>query len=466
MAKILIINPTFEHFAGWEHNLGNITVMKCAIKTLRESIPESEISTLIQLSDHYAKQIGTKVIKRKTQKLKSFSPWYSLRSFIDLVRALVWAILYRYLKVDIRLIISGKKLKEFSKADIVLHLGLNDYSSDFGTRGVIEHSKDLLIAWLLKKPLVIYAESLGPFSSRFTSWLAKYTLNKVTLITVREEISYCYLHQLGIGKPAIHLTADLAFLLEPASRKRVNKIFLSEGIDKCHYPLIGLTISAGAAFEEQISKSKKIAIISSVYTSARYILPEQVIKALWSVINKTDTFKRFYSSHITRLEIVEDIISFVIEKYGARVVLIPHVEQKDTLIKDRDLSHHVYQAVKYSDKIKAITGCYSPEEFKGIIGQCDLYITVRMHTSIAAMSQYVPTILILNPKEHRRGVIRMLGQERYLCNTFSKDELIPIIEEVWSNRDKIRCEMKSRIKNIKEASLQNAELVKTLLLTS
>ncbi|MFC1947590.1 polysaccharide pyruvyl transferase family protein [Chloroflexota bacterium] len=463
MAKILIINSTFEHFTGWEHNLGNITVMQCAIKALKGSLPNAQISTLIQLSDNNAEQWGTRVIRRKSLTLKSFSPWYSIWSFLNLVRASVWAILYRYLKVNIRFIIFGKKLREFYEADLILHLGLNDYSSDFGTRGVVEHSKDMLLAWLLRKPVVVYAESIGPFTTNFTSWLAKYTLNKVTLITVREEISYRYLRELDISKPPVHLTADLAFLLEPASKSRIEEIVTDEGIVKYNNPLIGLTISAGAAFEEESGKSIKLSIIASLYTTARYILPEPVIKALWALIKKTSAYNSFYFRHIMRLETAEDLISFLIEKYGARVVLIPHIEQKGTLIEDRELFQHVYQEAKYPDKITSITGYYSPEEFKGIIGRLDFYITVRMHTSIAAMSQYVPTILVLKPEEHRRGVIRMLGQEKYLCNRFSTDELIPKIEQVWINRNKIRKELESKMQKIREAALYNTELVRELM---
>lgn len=461
--KILIINSTYEHFRGWEHNLGNVAVMPLTIQTIRELMPNVELSTFIQLGETTSEQWGVRVVRRKAFSLKPFSLWQSIKSSSDLFQISLWAALHKYFNLNIEPLISSRKLKEFSEADIILHLGLNDYSSDFGTWGVIEHSKDILLGVLLGKPVVMYAESIGPFRTRLTSWLAKFTLNRVALITLREEISGAYLQKLGVNEPPIHLTADPAFLLKPTSKNRVEEILLAEGIDSHRKPLVGITISSGVNLEEAKKGSKYLALIVSVYSLVRCILPEKMIKIIWGIVKQTRYYTLFESSHVAQVDSINDLIDFLIDKLKANIIFIPHMQQKGTLFDDPQISWEICQSAKCPDRAKPITGFYSPEELKGIIGQCDLYITVRMHASIAAMSQYVPTVLVLKNEEHRRGVIKMLGQEKYVCNSLTLEELVPKIDEAWASRGKIRRELASKIPKIKEAALLNTTLVKELL---
>ena len=46
--------------------------------------------------------------------------------------------------------------------------------------------------------------------------IAKFLLKRMALITLRERISKQHLEELGITNVPIYLTADSAFLLEPA----------------------------------------------------------------------------------------------------------------------------------------------------------------------------------------------------------------------------------------------------------
>ena len=462
MVKILIINPTFEHTYECEGNQGTRAIMSCTVKSLQEVIPQAEISTLIQFSDEFADDHKIRVVRNKIFSFRPFSFWQSLLASLNVVLASLWNILHS-LKMNGEFLLHSRKLREFQNTDVIIHLGTNLYGEDFGIRGFVEHSKEILLAILLKKPMVIYAESIGPFNSPLSKFVVKLLLNKVNLITLREEVSRECLTELGVKNSSIYVAADPAFLLKPASEEKITEILNDEGIEISTRPVIGMTLSSATNLKQKTKKSKIVALINLIYMLGRYFLPETVIKGILSVFKRFGYIERFQTKYITQIT-DSNIIDHIIESLDADVVIIPHI-RREGIFEDSNIAQETRHLTKNQDRITVIQNIYTSEELKGIIGKCDMFISSRMHAAIAAMSQCIPTILIPVSQRHQ-GIMRMMGQEKYVCNRFTIGEVIPKVENAWSNRDKIRCEMKSRIEEIKEASLRNAELVWTLLLTS
>jgi colanic acid/amylovoran biosynthesis protein len=460
--KILIINSTFEHTYECEGNQGTRAIMICTVKSLQESIPQAELSTLIQFSDEFATDQNIRVIKRNLFSYRPFSFWQSLLTSLNLLFAVLWYMLHS-LKMNGKFLFRSRKLKEFQNADIIIHLGTNLYSEDFGTRGFLEHSKDILFALLLKKPIVMYAESIGPFNSIMSKSIAKGLLNKVNLITLREEVSQKYLMELGVNKPPVYVTADPAFLLKPATESRITEILKAESIESTVRPVIGITLSSATNLKEATRKSRVVALINQIYMLARYFLPESVINCLLGIFKHVGYYSSFKTRYVTRIEMTS-IIDHIIDNLNVDIMLIPHI-RREGIFEDNDIAWEIRRAAKNRDRIKVIRNIYTSEELKGIIGMCDMLISSRMHAAIAAISQCIPTVLVPVSQRHH-GIMEMTGQGKYICKGFTFDEVIPKVEEVWSNRENIRSEMQSRIRKIQEASLLNAELVKTLLLAS
>jgi len=364
------------------------------------------------------------------------------------------------LKINGKILLCNRKLKEFQNTEIVIHLGTNLFGEDFGIRGFIEHSKELLLAIIMKKPIVMYAESIGPFSNILSKFIAKKLLNKVNLITLREEVSRQYLTELGVNKPPIFVTADPAFLLKPATESRITEILKAEGIKTGDRPVIGVTLSSTTNLKEETKKSIVAALVSFIYMLGRYFLPEIAIKGIFQTLKRFGYFERFKSKYITRVE-VSNIIDHIIDTLNVDIMIIPHIYQEG-IYNDKDTAQEIQHLAKNQDRINVIQNVYTSKELKAVIGICDMYISSRMHAAIAAMSQCIPTILIPFSQRHH-GIMRMAGQEKYVCDRFTFDEIIPKMEDAWANREPIKHELQFRIKEIQEASLRNAELVKTLL---
>jgi len=312
----------------------------------------------------------------------------------------------------------------------------------------------------LKKPIVMYSESIGPFNNALSKFIAKSLLNKVNLITLRDEVSREHLVGLGVKKTPVCLTADPAFLLKPTSEDRISEILSSEGVKTGTRPVIGVTLSSTTNLKEETKKSIILALVSFIYMLSRYFLPESIIKIALRIFKSIGYFDRFKSRYVTQIE-ESIIIDHIIENLDVDITIVPHI-RREGIFDDSNTAQEIRREAKNQGRIKVIQNIYTSEELKGIIRTCDMFISSRMHAPIAAMSQCIPTILIPVSQRHH-GIMRMMGQEKYVCNSFTFDEVIPKVEDAWSNRETIKLEMQSRIKDIQEASLRNSELVRDLL---
>jgi polysaccharide pyruvyl transferase WcaK-like protein len=133
-------------------------------------------------------------------------------------------------------------LKECTKADIVIVEGGDGLTDERGISFSIKQNFSLLLVTFMKKPVIIFPSSVGPYNTKFTRFLARLSLNRVKSITAREEITKNYLQEIGIKSP-VYFTADAAFILKPAPHERMQDILSMEGISKDNGLLIGMNIS-------------------------------------------------------------------------------------------------------------------------------------------------------------------------------------------------------------------------------
>lgn len=87
-----------------------------------------------------------------------------------------------------------------------------------------------------------------------------------------------------------------------------------------------------------------------------------------------------------------------------------------------------------------------------------------MHSNIAAVSLNIPTIAI-SYSIKAPGIMKMVGLEEYICDfrTMTFQELKSKVNKMWRDKEKIRKEMKPKVKELKESVWFNGRLVKNLL---
>ena len=317
----------------------------------------------------------------------------------------------------------NSQLFEYYDSNIVINSGGDQLSGEYGI-STLSSFVNIICPILLDKPVILYGESLGYFKNPILNSIAKFIFSRTKLILVREEISKKYLYDNNITSPIIHVTADPAFLLSVAPESRVFEILSEEGIEKIQNPLIG--------------------------------------------INPSGLISRFSGKSHEKAEeeftsIMAKIIDNLAENLKATIIMIPHVYTPND--DDRISINRIYHEVKDKSNIEIIKNEYTPQELKGIIGLCDLFIGARMHATIASTSMLVPTIGIAYSHKMHGIIGKMLGQEKYVLNIdeLEYETLISKVNDAWENREMIKKELETKIPKIKNKAMLNGKYVKDLL---
>ena len=220
---------------------------------------------------------------------------------------------------------------------------------------------------------------------------------------------------------------DTAFVLDPAPIETVNMIMLQEKLDK--KPLIGIVAS------RQVER-----FIERLYAGD--------IKSQ----NKYTT-------------ILAQITDHLIEKLNALVVFIPNdIAQQKGRYDDIYTAKKAYEMIKNKSEVRLITTEYQAQELKGIIGKCDLVITSRYHSTVAALSMCVPCLVI--GWGFKYDQVREIMREReFVCNfeTMTLTEVQAKVNKLWHDREKVKVELASRMPSIEQSVLSGSELVTDLL---
>jgi colanic acid/amylovoran biosynthesis protein len=340
-----------------------------------------------------------------------------------LIRAALWSALKRCFGTDAQFLLNSPELQEYQKADVLVDLSGDTLTEDYGIKCFLSHLVPIVAALSLGRPVVLCAQTIGPFNLALP--LAKWAFNRVDLITAREELTLNYLRSIKIAKPTLRLAADAAFLLDPADPERVNDILADEGIDVASGPLVGITVSRWLGHRSNPENSNRLEALMA------------------------------------------DLADHLIQRLGVTVVLVSHVLGPGDDRDDRVMARSVLQKIQCKQRARLIAGDYRPEELKGLIGRCELFLGLRMHANIAALSMGVPTIAIAYSRK-TLGIMKALGQERWVCDigTLNLEELTARMGALWRQREKVRDDLLARMAAIKELALENAMLVKGLIETS
>jgi polysaccharide pyruvyl transferase WcaK-like protein len=411
MIKILVLNAGIS-------NKGNRALVTSTIRTIEDMVPNVEFSLMgpdkIDFEDlHIRKNPGLLSINK---------PYYTFMSLKYLIQCFFIGSMER---LNIKPPIPNEKspLYDYYVCDVIINSGGDTISGET----LFEPLYPLLNIYygvLMNRPVILYGESLGYFKNRIVKIIAKHILNKTSLIIVREDLSKRYLDDIGVTKPSIYVTSDPAFLLEPASSTRVSEIFSKEGIPQFKKPLIGINPSG---------------LISRYLKSNEQYTDEMI----------SDTMAK----------VIDDLV----ENLNADIVLIPHVYTSE--VDDRKVIKSIFEKVENKSRVYVITNEYTPQELKGIIGQCDLFIGMRMHATIASTSMLIPTVGIAYSHKMYGIIGKTLGQEKYIIdiNQLSYHNLILKIYDAWNNKNEIKNELEVKVQSVKDKALLNGVLVKNFL---
>jgi len=145
-------------------------------------------------------------------------------------------------------------------SDLVVFGGGSLLQDSTSFRSLLYYIGFIYLARALGKPLVVYANGIGPLHSPMAKRLTRAALLTATEITLRDPESEIVLRELGLDTGSrVSVTADPAFLLTPAPQQRVREILARAGLegedkivwlalrggqDECFYKALGEAVAS------------------------------------------------------------------------------------------------------------------------------------------------------------------------------------------------------------------------------
>jgi len=333
----------------------------------------------------------------------------------------------RKIKKDIRIVVLSKNPKDtasiygvdsidrfnlfkvigtMKKTRLFLNGGGNLIQDVTSTRSLVYYLTTIYLAKLMGLKVMLYANGIGPVGKSTNRYFTSKIIDKVDIITLREEASGLELKSLGVKKPEIRVTADPALGLEPAGSEETEKLLQKEGIP-ADTPLIGFSVRKWSGYEA-------------------------------------------YS------RILAQAADYIEETYNAKSVFIPlHFPS------DLAAAEDIASKMKHAPFI--LRNIYETDKILGIMKKMDLVLGMRLHALIYSVSLSVPVIgLIYDPKV--QGFLEYVNQP-WAGNVadLNLDSLKKLIDEVWSSRKEISQQLEKGNRLLKQKAYENAEIAIKLL---
>lgn len=164
-------------------------------------------------------------------------------------------------------------------------------------------------------------------------------------------------------------------------------------------------------------------------------------------------------------DLFADLIKYVVEKYDANILFLPHAIGPGRALDDRVIARDILRRSGLpSDRAAILDDLLSAKELKGLIGRADMMIAERIHSMIGSVGVNTP-FLCMGSKTDRRinGIINgMLGLENnvYFLNRPDIGTLIKKFDEVWLNKQNTRAQLSDKFHDMKKRLEERAQLMR------
>lgn len=367
--KILLTN-CYSH-----QNKGDAAIVSVMISEIKKTVPYADlsISTMEDVDEHkFFEKIPLVTSFFYECIYRYTNPIYRLfMTFYIVIASLFWAFFIKYFNLDISILFQKRiinLLKKYSEADLIIGVGGAYLMGDVTIRGFVTlllHLHNFVIAKLLKKPVVLYSQSIGPFPNRIQSNYAAFILNKLDKIIVREKISLKYLEMSGVRKTLIYVSVDAAFLFPDKNKKAMRQLLQKKGV---------------------------------VFGRNKYMITLKSLKG-----DKAHSYEK----------IIAQCADYLLTNSNNQVIFIPQTTSFRHNDDDRNVMDSIKKQMKFSKKAIFIKDELSHYDIKSLYQYADILIATRMHSAIFALTGLIPTIAIAY--EHKTtGIMKDLNLEQWV----------------------------------------------------
>lgn len=418
MKKIILIGAT-----PYADNRGVSAMTAATIKIIQSKFSDAEIVIWHTFPETYLRQFPT----TDTKKVKIISDGNAKKYLIKLPLRIclfsIWRALSK-IKINPKFKMIDNVTHDCFDADVIINLNFGDvFTDNYGALRSFACFSQNLLTVITGKKVILFPQTIGTFNTIVTMKLAKFILNKTSKIVAREKTTLNYLKSIGVDEKKIYLIPDTAYLLDPADDKQIDKILKLEGASTTainNRPIIGISVSP------QMAKYSKIPGKQEIY-----------------------------------VETMRKLVEYFVTDIKATVIFVPHV----TSIKGtdtKDLAQSIVDRLNVNERshVITITGEYTAEELKGIIGRCELFVASLTHTFVAATSLSIPTVAIAYGSK-TKAMMDLVGLKEYVIDfkDLDYDYLLQMVKEVWENKQFIKNDLKLKMSVHKEWVMESRYLI-------
>lgn len=262
----------------------------------------------------------------------------------------------------------------------------------------------VVLARLLGRPVVFYAQGFGPVRSFFNRLLVRLVANRAAIITVRDQGSLDDLVALGVNRPALALTVDPVFMLEPAEEGTLTLPGLPEG-----KPVLGIAVRPWPGQER--------------------FLPE-----------------------------IAAAVNCLAAELNAAAVLVPMHYEEDLPI-CREL------ALLLRHPAVLLEQTLSPPEMARLFHRFDLVVAMRLHALIFAAQAGVPMLGVGYDRKVEAFLERIGQKPTAKPPELESADLVCQALELWAQRRAVTAELRARSAEFKNLARQTADDVLDFILS-
>ncbi len=265
----------------------------------------------------------------------------------------------------------------------------------------------LALGKMLGAKVMLYAQGIGPVRGFLPKRIMSWIVNRADYITVRDEGSFAELHDIGISKPVIQITADAVLGMEPVDLVCGENILQNLGVD------LSKTIIAVAP--------------------RRWTTDNEYLKSLAAAADS------------------------VIALHSVEIVFVPLHLPEDRKVCDEIVAMMQHRAFIFDGNCDA-------DIYMSVIGICQLLVGVRLHALIFAAIMNVPIVgITYDPK-----IVRFMDSVG-LKVAMSVDDITAVklaraVEKCLADSINIKMQLKRSMAILRKKALLNAEAA--ILLTS
>jgi len=357
-------------------NKGDAAIVSVLLRQLNNAFPGSNITVSIYDDDTKYKEFeGYKVISNsmylsiyrfRTLLFKLLYTFYIESSL------LLWALFYRLFGYSIAFVLpkSTRNIAhEYLESDLFVPVGGGYLRAKKGIQqnlDILLLLNPIIIGILLRKPIILYTQSIGPFATPFQGWITRVVLNKTQLIFVREDHTVATLKVIGVKGNLVVRTTDAGFLFDSDKNFQLSD-FVENTETLKSKTLVGVTVRKWLNQEGQ------------------------------------DNFERAIALFVDKIT----------EEKNISILFIPQVTSTVHKDDDRNVANRIVSLVANKQQVINCTGTYDHYALKKLYGCLDFLVGTRFHSVIFSLTSYVPALAV-EYEYKTSGIMKDLGLSEWV----------------------------------------------------